>query len=141
MIDFFQPFVLNPKRSTNKNTKDQLESKYEQRLMADGKFNVDDFIGAQGEAGRSVHADSQVRREVRSCWSLLCEEANEALAPGEPQEPEGVQRLRGQDLRQSINVDAAVFAQLMDKTCGRSRVYSHIEATAARRDMLELAGR
>jgi Fe2+ transport system protein B len=140
--------------------KDQLgiEREYEQRLMPDGKFNVDGFIVV---FDTSLVPNRQLEKQVEVCTQILncimktkrpvvvaatkCDEANELLVR-ELERLVNRKELKAYNIpvvetsaHQNINVDAAFFAvaQLVDKTRGRSRVYSYIEAAAARRDLLD----
>eukprot|EP00095_Tigriopus_kingsejongensis_P003293 maker-scaffold355_size198070-snap-gene-0.30 protein:Tk03293 transcript:maker-scaffold355_size198070-snap-gene-0.30-mRNA-1 annotation:"rho gtpase-activating protein 190 isoform x5" len=140
--------------------KDQLglEREYEQKVMPEGRFVVDGFLVLfdvslvpNRSPERQVEITSQILMSVlRSkkpavIVATKCDEANEVLV----RELERlVNRKEFKTLNipvvetsshENINVDHAFFAlaQLVDKTRGRSRIISYMEAAHVRREVLD----
>ena len=142
--------------------KDQLalEREYEQRLMPDGRFNVEGFLVVFDV---SLVPDRSVERQVEQTAAIInnvlktkkpvviaatkCDEADEVLVR-ELERLVNRKELKSYNIpvvetssHENINVDQAFFAlaQLIDKTRGRSRIVSYMEAAHARRELLDAA--
>ena len=142
--------------------KDQLalEREYEQRVMTDGRFVVDGFLVLFDV---SLVPDRSVERQVEVCAQIMnnilkakkplalaatkCDEADEILVR-ELERLVNRKEFKGYNIpvietsaHENINVDHAFFtlAQLIDKTRGRSRIVSYMEAAHIRRELLDMA--
>lgn len=142
--------------------KDQLalEKEYEQRVMPDGRFNVEGFLVVFDV---SLVPNRVIERQVETTASIInhalrtkrpvviaatkCDEADEVLVR-ELERLVNRKELKSYNVpvvetssHENINVDQAFFtlAQLIDKSRGRSRIVSYMEAAHARRELLDAA--
>ena len=135
-----------------------LEKEYEQRLMPDGRFNVDGFLlcfDVSMVPNRSVDRLVEVSAQIMQAAARVkrplviaatkCDEANEVLVR-ELERLVNRKELKCYNVpvvetsaHENINVDQAFFAlaQLVDKTRGRSRIVSYMEAAHLRRELLD----
>lgn len=142
--------------------KDQLalEREYEQRVMPDGRFVVEGFLIVfdvslvpNRSVERQVEMTAQIINNVLKTKKPLaiaatkCDEANEVMVR-ELERLVNRKELKSCTIpvietsaHENINVDQAFFAlaQMIDKTRGRSRIVSYMEAAHARRELLDVA--
>ena len=140
--------------------KDQLglELEYEQKVLPDGRFVVDGFLvlfdvslvpnrspERQVEITATILNNVLKTKKPAVIVATKCDEANELMVR-ELERLVNRKEFKALNIpvietstHENINVDMAFFAlaQLIDKTRGRSRIISYMEAAHARRELLD----